>query len=101
MKIIRVANQFEEDPLENIEERNIFEGEQDMIDLQDKGPSNIAEIISAITPSFVERLDANYIANGAEATFEYADGKVYKITIELSKRFPAEPSMIDPNDNLI
>jgi len=102
MKIIKLSNQFENegrDPLELGEELANYEGEQDLQNLQEKGLSHTAEILSDISSSFVERLDANFTLNGAEAWFEYKDGKVYHVRIEPSESLP-DRSPPDPDDDL-
>ena len=99
MKIYKVANEFEDegrDPLEQIEDRDTF----DFLSNQNEGPHHTSDILSEITPSFVERLDSNYTLNGAEGLFEYKDGKVYRITIEPAKQNQTSIEPIDPNDDI-
>jgi phage gpG-like protein len=105
MKIIRIANKFEDegkDTLENIEDRIQFEGKQEILDLHEKEPSHTAQIMYDIAPSFESQLEVNYTHEGAEGWFEYKDGKTYHIIIK-----PAHPlhdvidsSELDPSDNL-
>jgi len=105
MRIFRTANEFEDegrDPLEQVEDRSHFDAEQEMKDRQEKGMTHTSQILSDITPSFVERLDANYTVDGAEAWFEYKDGKVYHVIVK-----PAHPlhnildsSGLDSSDDL-
>ena len=87
MKIYKVANMFEDegrDPLEQIEERSNFESQKELSDIErgKGGNTHTSEVISDITPSFQERLGTYWIANGSVGWFRYKDGVVYEVQVK-------------------
>lgn len=107
MKIIRLANEFEDegrDPLEQIEDVERFEAQQEMDDIQTKGVTHTSEIISDISSVFVDQIKSRSTGKmgGTEAWFEYKDGKIYRVVVELAHPLnrDLDSSKLNTSDNL-
>ena len=110
MKIIKIANEFENegrDPLENPEAIE-YEQTQELHDEQSgkEGNTLTSKIISDITAVFRNRLGSYYVANGSVAWFEYLDDKVYEVLVtplalgQYKSLLQKNPIQTDPTDNL-